>query len=371
MERSTSARTSLCLLITTVAALAACSKEPGEQATQEVKPVVQVAATQGVAYVTNQDAGVSVIDLAKLETIKSLDIKAESPRGVGVTNDGKLLVVATKANGSISIVNTETGEVAQQIEVGKNPEFVRIRDNYAYISFEPSSKGGPPPKPGEAPVEDDDDEGAEPARIAVVDLTQGKKVREIVGGPETEGIEFSADGKQLIITNEADNTVTVHDLEAGNLLKTIDTKPYGNRPRGIKVSPDGSTYVSTLELSNKFMVMDKDFNVLRTVDTGESPYGISYDRAGKRILVASNKAEALQVYDASTFEKIKDIPTGKRCWHFSFTPDDKKILLACGKSDAIYVIDAEKLEVTKQITDKAMPWGVVTYPKSMGSLDQP
>jgi YVTN family beta-propeller protein len=44
-------------------------------------------------------------------------------------------------------------------------------------------------------------------------------------------------------------------------------------------------------------------------------------------------------------------------------------MLACGKSDAIVVIDAETLEPTKQIEVKQMPWGLVTYPKAMGSLD--
>ena len=197
----------------------------------------------------------------------------------------------------------------------------------------------------------------------------GKKIREITGGPETEGIEFSKDGKQLIVTNEADNTVTVHSMKTGKLLKTIKTHEYGDRPRGIKVSPDGKTYLATLEYGNKFLVMDKKFKVLRTVDTGATPYGIAYDRKGERIYVAANKAKTLEVYNAKTYEKIKDIPTGNRCWHFTFTPDDKEILLACGKSDAVMVIDADKLEVTQQIENKKLPWGVVTYPKSMGSLD--
>jgi hypothetical protein len=35
------------------------------------------------------------------------------------------------------------------------------------------------------------------------------------------------------------------------------------------------------------------------------------------------------------------------------------------------VIDAEKLQVTGSVGDKKMPWGVVTYPKAMGSLDKP
>ena len=150
----------------------------------------------------------------------------------------------------------------------------------------------------------------------------------------------------------------------------IRDSDYGDRPRGIKVSPDGKTYLATLEYGNKFLVMDKKFKVLRTVDTGATPYGISYDRKGERIFVAANKAKTLEVYNAKTYEKIKDIPTGNRCWHFSFTPDDKEILLACGKSDAVMVIDTDKLEVTQQIENKKLPWGVVTYPKSMGSLDK-
>jgi YVTN family beta-propeller protein len=44
-------------------------------------------------------------------------------------------------------------------------------------------------------------------------------------------------------------------------------------------------------------------------------------------------------------------------------------MLACGKSDAVFVIDADSLEVTKQVEVKQLPWGLVTYPKSMGSLD--
>jgi len=356
------------ILLALVAGISGCSKE---QANQTQDTATDKANATGVAYVTRQDAGVSVIDLATMQVVKEFDVKAASPRGLGVTDDGKKLIVATRENASISIIDTATGAVLQQIPVGKNPEFVRISGNYAFISSEPSAVGGPPPKPGQKPAEeeDDDDEEKIPAKIAVVDLTKGEKVREITGGPETEGIEFSADGKNLVITNEADNTVTVHNIADGSLIKTIHTHEYGDRPRGIKVSPDGNTYLATLEYGNKIMVLDKDFNFVRTVDTGETPYGISYDKKGEHIFVATNKQKALQVFDAKTYEKIKDIPTGNRCWHFTFTPDDKQVLLACGKSDAVFVIDAEKLEVTKQIEVKDMPWGIVTYPKSMGSLD--
>lgn len=363
------------LMLAFLVGISACGKEEATEdvttSVTEEAPVTE--ASSGFAYVTSQDsmsAGVSVIDLATMEVVKTIDLKAEAPRGLGITDDGKKLIVATRENESIAVVDTATGEVVQTIKVGKNPEFVRVKGNLVFISSEPSAVGGPPPKPGSEEAEElEEDDDRTPARIAIVDLNKGEKIKEIVGGPETEGIEFSADGNEIVITNEADNTITVHNIETGELVKTIETHEYGDRPRGIKVSPDGQTYIATLEYGNKFMVLDKDYNVVRTVDTGKVPYGVSFDTSGDHIYVAANKEEALQVFDAKTYEKIKDIPTGKRCWHFSFTPDDKQLLLACGKSDAVFVVDTEKQEVTKQIPISDMPWGVVTYPKSMGSLD--
>lgn len=366
---------SLTALLALAASLSACSPSSAPEETAEAVPASATSADRGKAYVSNQDGGISVVDLNTYAVTSTIDVKAEGPRGLAVTDDGKFLVVATRENGSVSVIDLATGAVVKQIEVGQNPEFVRIKGNFAYVSYEPSSKGGPPPAPGSAEAKaaeaEDDDEAEEPARIGIIDLTLGKKVREIVGGPETEGIEFSADGSKLVITNEADNTVTVHNIETGALIKTIATKEYGDRPRGVKVSPDGNTYLVTLEYGNKFMVLDAEFNVVKTVDTGETPYGIAFDAKGEHIYVASNKAKLLEVFDAKTYVKLKEVSTGNRCWHFTFTPDEKDILLACGKSDAVLVIDTATFTVKQQIEDKKLPWGVVTYPKAMGSLDVP
>lgn len=335
---------------------------------------MSAAMAAGTAYVSNQNGGILVIDLATLERVGQFDVGAKGPRGIGVTADGKYLVTANKDDANVSIIDLATRKVVRQVRIGKNPEFVRVLGDKAYVTYEPSSRGGPPPKPGQAPAaghDDDDDDERVPARIAVVDIARGKVLREITSGPETEGIEFSPDGKKMIVTNEADNTITVHSLKNGKLLKTVPTAQHGDRPRGIKVSPDGKQYVSTLEFGNKYLVLDEKFDPVRTVPTGQIPYGVAFDRQGKRLFVAASRENQLQVFDAKTHEKIKDIPTGERCWHFTFTPDDRQILLACGRSHEIVVIDAERLEVTKRIASEGLPWGVITYPKAYGSLDQP
>jgi len=323
-----------------------------------------LSADKPVAYVSNQNGSVTIIDLNSMAEIGSLDIAAKGPRGIGITPDGKLLVTANKDGRNISIVDTAGVNPPQLVAIGQNPEFVRILGNRAYITYEPSSSGAAP-KPG---AKDDDDDKT-PGHIAIVDLKLGKIIGDIVGKPETEGVEFSKDGKLMLVTNESDNSITVYDLVANKLQKIIPLAKYGSRPRGIKTSPDGKTYVTTLEFSNKLLVLNDKFEVIKEVATGLFPYGVSFDHSGKRLFVAANHDKSLQVFDAKTFEKIKDIPTGDRCWHFSFTPDDQQILLACGKSNEIIIVDANKLEVTQRIPAKDLPWGIVTYPKSMGSLD--
>ena len=332
-------------------------------------------AAGGVAYVSNQKGNVTTIDLDTFETVGEIDIGGGAPRGLGVTADGKLLVVASRDKGDLAVVELASRKVVRRIPIGKNPEFVRVRGNQAFVSFEPASAGGPPPKPGSTEaaelkqkrVEDKE----QPARIAIVDLAAGRKSAEITGGMETEGIEFSADGSKIIVTNEDDNTLTVHDIASGKLLKTIDTRPYGTRPRGIKMAPDGKSYVATIEFGNKLVVLDAGFAVVKVVATGDTPYGVAFDRGGSRLYVALAKGKTLQVFDAASFARIADYPIGERCWHFSFTPDDKHILVACGRSDDVVVLDAASGKIVKRIADKQMPWGIVTYPKSFGSLDTP
>jgi len=329
------------------------------------------AVDRGLAYVSDQDGGVTVIDLNTMATEANLGVGGKGPRGIGITADGKLLITANKDDGNISVIDTMTGKVARHVSIGKNPEFVRVLGNRAFVTYEPSSTSSAPPAAGSAAAAKDDDDDKIPGRIAIVDIKKHKVIMEIIGKPETEGLEFNKDGKQLIVTNESDNSITVHDTATGKLLKSVDIGKYGERPRGIKRSPDGKSYVVTLESSDKFLVLNRKLQPVKAIDTGKSPYGVSFDRSGKRLFVASSKQKALQVYDVATMTKIKDIPTGDRCWHFSFTPDDQQILLACGRSSEIVVIDADSLEVTKRISDKDMPWGIVTYPKALGSLDTP
>ncbi|OUW04599.1 MAG: hypothetical protein CBD16_01890 [Betaproteobacteria bacterium TMED156] len=327
-----------------------------------------------IAYITNQNGNLQILSLKDFKIINEVFV-GDGARGIGITPDGKTLAIAVRESNDLALVDTKTFEVRKRIFIGQNPEFVRVKDDKAFVSFEPAAIGGPPPKPGSKEAEElkqkreEDDE--QPARIAIVDLNLEEKISEIQGGMETEGIEFSRDGSKLIVTNEADENLSVHEISTGNLITKIDTSNYGNRPRGIKRSPTDNFYVATIEYGDRILKISEDFKIIQNAKTGAVPYGISFTKNGEYIFVALSKGKVIQVFDAKSLKPVREISTGNRCWHFSFTPDEKHIVVACGRSNEILLIETESGKLINKFSNQNMPWGVVTYPKSMGSLDLP
>jgi YVTN family beta-propeller protein len=337
------------------------------------------------AYVTSEKAGVGVIDLEQMTLTKTFPVGADGPRGLSLNRDGTRLLVANKNTGDMAVIDTASGEVVQRVKIGQNPEYVRVHNGYAYVTYEPGEEGGPPAasganganpangKPANAangkPGAGDDDANKPPAEIAIVDMKTWRVIRSVTSGHETEGIEFSRDGKAMLVTNEGDDTVSVYQARTGAQVRTVKLAA-GGRPRGIRLSPDGKDYVVTLESLSKFVVIDAHtFEVVKTVDTKLGPYGVAFGPGGKRLFVAAARDKTVQVFDGHSYEHVADVPVGQRCWHFSFTPDGTKLLVACGRSDAVYVLDAQSYQPIKQIGELPLAWGIVTYPPSAGSIE--
>jgi YVTN family beta-propeller protein len=334
-----------------------------------------------VAYVSEEEGGVSLIDLDTLKVIRRAQPNDVSPRGLAVTFDGKYIITSNKNTSDAAIFSTPDLSLLKRIHIGESPEFIKINPagDRLFATFEPSSEGGPPggAKAGAAgagatkAADKDDDENGPPAQIATFHIGDWTPGPVSTAGQETEGIEFSRDGKLMLVANESQETIGVFDEATGRHLRDIDLKRYGIRPRGVKVSPQGDKYAVTMESSGTLLTMDTSFNVIKSVPTAAKPYGVSFDRAGKRIFVSAAQAGKLQVFSADSLQLLAEVPTGKRCWHFTFTPDDSKILLACGRSNNVVVIDATSYKPISTIEGFKLPWGIVTYPRSYGSLGLP
>lgn len=323
---------------------------------------------ENVAYVSEEDGGISVIDLNSLKVIRRVHPTDVSPRGLGVTPDGKYLITANKDTADVAVFSTPRLKLIKRMRIGDNPEFVKLdrAGDRLFATFEPGSDAGPPSQD-----DDEADTNEPPAQIASFAVGDWNPGPVSTAGKETEGLEFSPDGKLLLVANEAQNNIGVFDETTGAHIRDIDLKPYGIRPRGIKVSPLGTGYAVTMEASGTLLTMDTNFNVLQSVRTAAKPYGVAFDRAGKRIFVSAAMARKLQVFSADSLQLLAEVPTAQRCWHFTFTPDDSKILLACGRSNNVVVVDANSYQPLRTIGGFNLPWGIVTYPRSYGSLGLP
>jgi DNA-binding beta-propeller fold protein YncE len=364
----------LAVMVVTLGAMLlwAAQKAPAgssSNATSKAPNKVPDDAPTNVAYVSEEEGGISVIDLSSLKVIRSLQPTALEPRGLAVTFDGKYLVTSNKNTRDLAVITTSPLSLIKRLRIGESPEFVKINPagDRLFATFEPSSQGGPPGS-GKA---DNDDANGPPAQIASFHIPDWQPGPVSTAGQETEGVEFTRDGKQMLVANESQDTIGVFDEATGKHIRDVDLKSYGIRPRGLKVSPQGDRYAVSMESSGTLLTLDLNLQVIKSAPTGAKPYGVAFDREGKRIFVSAAQAGKLQVFSADTLQLLAEAPTGKRCWHFTFTPDDSKILLTCGRSNNIVVIDASSYKPLPPIEGLKMPWGIVTYPRSYGSLGLP
>lgn len=321
-----------------------------------------------VAYVSEEDGGISVIDLNSLQVTRRIHPTDVAPRGIGVTHDGKYLITSNKDTADIAVFSTPRLTLVKKMHIGDNPEFIKLDPggDRLFATFEPGSQGGPP-----GADDEDNDANEPPAQIASFQVGDWAAGPVFTAGKDTEGIEFSSDGKLLIVANESANTLGVYDARTGSPVRIIDLSPYGKRPRGVKRSPRDGTYAVTMESSGTLVRLDKNLTVMRSIQTDAKPYGVAFDREGQRIFVSAAAAQKLEVYAADSLQLLAQVPIGKRCWHFTFTPDDSKILLACGRSNNVVVVDANSYKPLRTIDGFSTPWGILTYPRSYGSLGLP
>ncbi len=268
------------------------------------------------AYVSSEPLGVVAIDLETMAVSRRFLLPKSSPRGIGVTRDGRFIVTANKATQDVAVIDRKSGHVVRRIPIGPKPEFLKfsLDGRHFFVAHEPASEGAPSKGPQTEAEKKAQAEAAEktPARIVEIDVESWRIVRTFPASLDTEGIELSADGKQLLCANESEDSLRVYDLEGGTEVRRVDLRPYGSRPRGVKRSPDGNEYLVSLESSSNVVILNRDLNFVASVPTGAGPYGISFDPEGKRFLVAASRAQKLQVFDAASRKRIQEMPVGER-----------------------------------------------------------
>jgi YVTN family beta-propeller protein len=186
------------------------------------------------------------------------------------------------------------------------------------------------------------------------------------------------------------NVVSV--IHTPTMTKITDV-PACDMPHGVKVNHAGTrAYISCMHSDEILQMEVGTLAISRRARTGEghavaasaesthhgpaapaapvsnaecSPTYISVSPDDKRLYVACNYGNTLQVWDASTFKRIHDIPVGKGAYNVEPSPDGKLVVVTNKKDQSVSVVDAVKLrEIARIPTSKKVVHGVAYSPDS-------
>jgi DNA-binding beta-propeller fold protein YncE len=144
------------------------------------------------------------------------------------------------------------------------------------------------------------------------------------------------------------------------------TKPK-SWPRDLAVTPDGTTLLAALNLSDAAAIVDLKTKKIRYVSTGNYPYGAAITPDGKTGLISNETPGTVSVIDLKAATKTKDIQVGSHLSHpegIAIDPKGDRAYVAVANQDTVAVIDLKKLEVEKTLS-VGRPEGLGTSPVSV------
>jgi DNA-binding beta-propeller fold protein YncE len=156
---------------------------------------------------------------------------------------------------------------------------------------------------------------------ALIDTTTGN-VRYVNVGHYPYGAGITTNGRYGLVSSETHGTVSVIDLAAGNVVKTLQVAPPLSHPESISVDPKAPlAFVGNANQDTITVIDTKSLSVARTLSVerpqgvGTSPTYVSVTPDGCDLLSADSGEDAIAVFALSK---------GRRCGESGKPPGKKK-----------------------------------------------
>jgi YVTN family beta-propeller protein len=209
-------------------------------------------------------------------------------------------------------------------------------------------------------------------------------------------VSLTPDGSLAFVANsdfhgDHPRTNVVSVIHTPTMKKIADVEAC-DMPHGVKVNHAGTrVYVSCMHSDEILELEVATLAITRRVRTGAnkataspvsahhtpadaghaagagecSPTFVSVSRDDQRLFVACNSANTLQVWDATSFHRIKEIPVGKGAYNVEPSPDGKLVLVTNKKDQSVSLVDAATLVESARIpTSKRVVHGIAYSPDS-------
>lgn len=318
-----------------------------------------VSASAGTLVVANKsEATVSLVNTDSGEILATLPT-GNAPHEVAVSPNGMLALVGNygtreEPGSSLTVIDVAAAEVVKTIELEGHTRphgIVWLNDEIALVTAE--------------------DSGA----LLRVDITEGKIEQEIDTGAEISHMVAVARGHGLaFVANIGSGSVTVIDLALGVRLANI---PTGEGAEGIAVTPDGRQVWVTNRAENTISVLNAvGRKVIARIEAGEFPIRAEATANGRFVLVTNAKGNDLSVFSTKEMKEVgrlgfTDVSKGDDGRLFSdrfgdssvpigieIVDSEKRAYVAHANADGISVVDLSEGKVIGTLSAGKEPDGM-------------
>src|SRR5450432_1701192 len=193
--------------------------------------------------------------------------------------------------------------------------------------------------------------------VVALDTATATIVARIPVGKRPRGIKVSPDGTQLYVAlsgspraapgvdesklppaDRAADGIGVVDLRTHKLVRTLHS---GQDPESFDVSRDGKTlYVSNEETAEMTVLDLASGKVKHRVNVGHEPEGVTLRPDGKVVYITSEQDSVVVAVATGTFKVLAQLPTGPRPRSVAFTRDGATAFVTSENGAQVTVLDA-------------------------------
>jgi len=254
--------------------------------------------------------------------------------------------VSNEKSNTVSVIDTDKWTVVKTIKVGQRPRGIEFTRDGKFVLVA---------------VGDDD-------TIQMIDTATQEVADTLPSGPDPELFIQDKAGKILYVANENDNTVTLIDLETRARIGDVQV---GVEPEGMAISPDGKILINTSETTNMAHFIDPETRrIVANVLVDARPRFAEFKRDGSELWVSSEIGGTVSIIDPARHLVTKKItfeiaglrkeaiqPVG-----ISIAGDGRTAFVALGPANRVAVVDATSHQVVKYLLVGQRVWHMHSHP---------
>lgn len=198
------------------------------------------------------------------------------------------------------------------------------------------------------------------ATVSLIDLESGEVVATLPTGTGPHEVAVSPDGRLAVVADYGTGgapgkTLTVIDVPGARVVKTISLGEY-RRPHGL-AWPSAGRLLVTAEDQKALLAVDVEAGeVRRAVETGqEVSHMVAVTPDGSRAFVANIGSGTVTAIDLEAGTKLGDVATGEGAEGIAVGTDGKRVWVTNRAADTVSVVDAASLEVVATVEPESFP----------------